>query len=90
VTGNAPVPGFSWWLRKTWEHGIFSSLVLNWLLIFVPVAIELEFFRPEAHTYIFIAACLSIVPLAGWLGHATEHIAHHAGEGIGGRSLGLA
>jgi Ca2+/H+ antiporter len=69
---------------------LFSSLVLNWLLIFVPVAIGLEFFRPEAHTYIFIAACLSIVPLAGWLGHATEHIAHHAGEGIGGRSLGLA
>jgi Ca2+:H+ antiporter len=63
---------------------LFSSLVLNWLLIFVPVAIGLEFFRPEAHTYIFIAACLSIVPLAGWLGHATEHIAHHAGEGIGG------
>jgi Ca2+:H+ antiporter len=58
--------------------------MLNWLLIFVPVAIGLEYFRPEAHTYIFIAACLSIVPLAGWLGHATEHVAHHAGEGIGG------
>jgi Ca2+:H+ antiporter len=58
--------------------------MLNWLLIFVPVAIGLEFFKPEAHTYIFIAACLSIVPIAGWLGHATEEIAHHAGEGIGG------
>jgi Ca2+:H+ antiporter len=57
--------------------------MLNWLLIFVPVAIGLEFFKPEAHTYIFIAACLSIVPLAGWLGTATEHIAHRAGEGIG-------
>jgi Ca2+:H+ antiporter len=58
--------------------------MLNWLLILVPVAIGLEFLRPESHTFIFIAACLSIVPLAGWLGRATEHIAHHAGEGIGG------
>src|ERR1700761_8857728 len=58
--------------------------MLNWLLVFLPVAIGLEFLRPEEHTYIFIAACLSVVPLAGWLGKATEHIAHHAGEGIGG------
>ena len=56
----------------------------NWLLIFVPVAIGLEFLTPGAHTLIFIAACLAIVPLAGWLGHATEELAHHTGEGVGG------
>jgi Ca2+:H+ antiporter len=58
--------------------------MLKWLLIFVPMTIALEFLRPEAHTYIFISACISIVPLAGMLGHATEQVAHHAGEGIGG------
>lgn len=58
--------------------------MLKWLLIFVPIAIGLEFLRPDAHTYIFVAACLSIVPLAGILGHATEQVAHHAGEGVGG------
>jgi Ca2+:H+ antiporter len=58
--------------------------MLKWLLIFVPVTIGLEFLKPDAHTYIFIAACLSIVPLAGILGHATEQVAHHAGEGVGG------
>jgi Ca2+:H+ antiporter len=58
--------------------------MLNWLLIFVPITIGLEFFKPEAHTYIFLAACLSIVPLAGLLGHATEQVSHHAGQGIGG------
>jgi Ca2+:H+ antiporter len=58
--------------------------MLKWLLIFVPVTIALEFLRPEAHTYIFISACISIVPLAGMLGHATEQVAHRAGEGIGG------
>ena len=58
--------------------------MLNWLLIFVPVTIALEFLMPGAHTLIFLASCLAIVPLAGWLGHATEELAHHTGEGIGG------
>jgi Ca2+:H+ antiporter len=58
--------------------------MLNWLLIFVPIAIGLEFIRPESHTLIFVAACLAIVPLAGWLGRATEQLAHHTGEGVGG------
>ncbi len=58
--------------------------MLNWLLIFVPVAIGLEFLSPGSHTLIFLAACLAIVPLAGWLGHATEELARHTGEGVGG------
>src|SRR5918911_1740686 len=58
--------------------------MLNWLLLFVPVAISLEFFAPNSHTLIFVAACLAIIPLAGWLGRATEHLAHHTGEGVGG------
>src|SRR6267154_1615623 len=39
---------------------------------------------PDAHTLIFLAACLAIVPLAGWLGRAPEELAHHTGEGVGG------
>src|SRR4051812_25293318 len=58
--------------------------MLNWLLIFVPVAVGLEFLKPESHALIFAAACLAIVPLAGWLGRATEHLASHTGEGVGG------
>src|SRR4051812_50223260 len=58
--------------------------MLNWLLIFVPVAIGLEFAAPGAHNWIFLASCLAIIPLAGWLGHATEQLAHRTGEGIGG------
>lgn len=57
---------------------------LNWLLVFVPVALWLEHFQPEAHTAIFVTACLAIVPLAGWLGHATEHLAARTNETIGG------
>src|SRR4026209_45165 len=58
--------------------------MLNWLLIFVPIAIGLEFLAPESQSLIFLAACLAIVPLAGWLGRATEQLAAHTGEGVGG------
>src|SRR3954468_23799394 len=58
--------------------------MLNWLLIFVPVAVVLEFAAPGAHNWIFLTSCLAIIPLAGWLGRATEQLAHRTGEGIGG------
>ncbi len=58
--------------------------MLNWLLIFVPIAIGLKFLKPDAHTAIFVVACLAIIPLAGWMGKATEHLAEKTGEGIGG------
>jgi Ca2+:H+ antiporter len=58
--------------------------MLNWLLIFVPVTLGLELLAPASHTLIFLTSCLAIVPLAGWLGHATEELARRAGEGVGG------
>ena len=58
---------------------------LDWLLIFVPVAILLRFV-PAFHnpTALFIVSCLAIIPLAGWMGRATEHLAEHLGQGVGG------
>jgi len=57
---------------------------MNWLLVFVPVAIALERFAPHSHLWIFIAAGLAILPLAAWMGHSTEHLATRVGEGAGG------
>lgn len=57
---------------------------LNWLLVFFPATIWLHYAQPESATAIFICACLSILPLAGWLGKATEHLAEHTGETVGG------
>ena len=57
---------------------------LNWLLIFIPLTIISEYLLPLSPTLLFIFSCLSIIPLAGWLGKATEHIAEKTGEGIGG------
>src|SRR5215475_6524138 len=56
---------------------------LIWMLIFVPAAIVLEL----AHTdplYVFAASAVGIIPLAGWMGRATEWMAEHLGSGIGG------
>jgi Ca2+:H+ antiporter len=58
--------------------------MLNWFLVFVPITVALEFLKPESHTMIFLSACLAIVPLAGWLGRATEQLAEKTGEGVGG------
>jgi Ca2+:H+ antiporter len=57
---------------------------LDWLLIFVPIAGGLHYLAPDRATLTFVTACLAIIPLAGWLGKATEHLAAKTGEGIGG------
>jgi Ca2+:H+ antiporter len=57
---------------------------MNWFLMFVPVAVGLEFFAPGRHLLIFAMSSLAIVPLAGWLGRATEQLAERLGEGVGG------
>ena len=58
---------------------------LNWLLIFVPVAVVLRVWpQLGSAAALFICACLAVIPLAGWLGRATEELAAHMGQGIGG------
>jgi Ca2+:H+ antiporter len=57
---------------------------MNWLLLFVPTAIGLEILSPERYLLIFAASCLAILPLAGWMGRATEQLAERLGEGVGG------
>ena len=56
----------------------------SWLLVFLPVAIALEHLAPQRSLWIFLASALAIVPLAGWMGRATEELAHRTGEGAGG------
>ncbi len=56
----------------------------DWLLVFVPLTISGEYLFHFPATVLFFFACVSIIPLAGWLGKATEHLAEKTGEGIGG------
>lgn len=57
---------------------------MNWLLLFVPVAIGLETLAPERHLLVFVTSAVAILPLAGWMGRATEQLAERMGEGVGG------
>jgi Ca2+:H+ antiporter len=57
---------------------------MNWLLLFVPIAAGLEVFADERHELVFVASGLAILPLAAWMGHATEQLADRLGEGVGG------
>lgn len=63
--------------------------LLNWLLVFVPIAVVLEIMHRYMHMQInpiaiFVAAGMAIIPLAGWMGRATEHLAEKIGQGLGG------
>jgi Ca2+:H+ antiporter len=57
--------------------------ILRLLLVFVPIAIYLGLTHASP-TWVFLFCCLAILPLAGLMGEATEHITHHTGPGIGG------
>ena len=58
-------------------------MFLKWLLIFVPVSIVLAWFRVDP-TWVFLASCLAIVPLADMLAKATERLADLLGPSLGG------
>lgn len=63
-----------------------QSILTSWLdllLIFVPVTIALALIQSD-HLGVFVSAAVAIIPLAGLLGRATEHLTAHVGAGIGG------
>lgn len=63
------------WLRAHWTLVLLSGM---------PVAIALHYFAPAQHTAIFFAAIAAIVPLAAYIGRATDVLASQLGGGIGG------
>ncbi|WP_424357602.1 calcium/proton exchanger [Methanocella sp. MCL-LM] len=53
------------------------------MLIFIPISIALDLLHANP-IIIFIVAALAIIPLAGFMGKATEELAKHLGAGLGG------
>jgi Ca2+:H+ antiporter len=49
----------------------------------VPISLWLGYTHASP-TIVFVTACLAILPLAGLMGEATEHLTHHTGPGVGG------
>ena len=54
------------------------------LLGAVPVSIVLGYVLHAPAVWIFLTACLGVLPLAGYMGEATEHLAHRTGPTVGG------
>jgi Ca2+:H+ antiporter len=54
------------------------------LLAAVPVSIVLGYLLRAPAIWVFVTACLGVLPLAGFMGEATEHLAHRTGPTIGG------
>lgn len=73
--GIQPKNAFNWMLNK---DNIFLAL-----LLFIPVSITGHFLHWSSLT-IFITSALAIVPLAAWMGTATEEIAVVLGPSLGG------
>jgi Ca2+:H+ antiporter len=71
---NSPRIGRPSWSRPS----------LNWLLIFVPAAFVVRYVPGlKNDTALFLVSGLAIIPLAGWLGEATEHLSEKTGHGMG-------
>ena len=72
-------------MAATAQKSFWLTPSLDWLLVFVPAAISLRYVPAwKNDTALFIVSALAIIPIAGWMGHATEQLAHRMGEGIGG------
>ena len=54
------------------------------LLAAVPVSAILGYVLHAPAVWVFFTACLGVLPLAGYMGEATEHLAHRTGPTIGG------
>ncbi len=63
--------------------GKFEVSILNLFLVFVPIA-AVMYYSDADGTWVFITSGIAIIPLAGLLGEATEHLSEHVGPGVGG------
>lgn len=79
-------------MRLPWMSSLFQSVRLAMsvkervflvLLIFIPISIAAHFFH-WGSLLVFITSGLGIIPLAAWMGKATEEIAVVAGPSLGG------
>jgi Ca2+:H+ antiporter len=53
-------------------------------LLLVPISIVLGYVIHAPAVWVFLTACLGVLPLAGYMGEATEHLAHRTSPTIGG------
>lgn len=60
-----------------------KNLIFSVLLVFVPISIAAEYLH-WGSLPVFVTSCLAVLPLAAWMGTATEEIAVVVGPSLGG------
>ena len=68
-------------------RGSAEKSKLDWrliLLLALPVSVLLQYVFHGPALAVFATACLGVLPLAGYMGEATEHLAQRTGPTIGG------
>jgi Ca2+:H+ antiporter len=67
------------------RRSFYQLRPLDWLLLAVPLAFFVNFLPAwKNETLLFFVSGVALIPLASWLGRATEHLSARAGPGIGG------
>jgi Ca2+:H+ antiporter len=62
----------------------FLRSPINWLLIFIPMTVGLEYLAHVSAPVLFFMAAIAIIPIAAQIVLATEQIAHRTGDAVGG------
>ena len=70
-------------MKRSKSKQFLIEHALDALLVFIPVAVVLHYSHAD-ELWTFIASGVAIIPLAGWMGKATEGLAERLGAGIGG------
>jgi Ca2+:H+ antiporter len=74
-------------MRQQWGRGGGERVLaprIEYLLVFVPIAVALDWLAPQWQVAAFAAAAAAIVPLAAELGKTTERLAEKTGAAVGG------
>jgi Ca2+:H+ antiporter len=69
-------------LTAPWSEALKTPI--NWLLLFVPLAVVLDHVSGLPAPVIFFSASLAIIPIAAMIVRATEQLATRTGDAVGG------
>src|SRR5687767_9770002 len=63
---------------------IFLRKPMNWLLLFIPLTVVLDYVAHVSAPVLFFMAAVAIVPIAAQIVSATEQLAVRTGDAVGG------
>ena len=64
--------------------GSFVRSPMNWMLLFIPITVALDYLAHVSAPVLFFMAAVAIVPIAAQIVGATEQLSHRTGDAIGG------